>query len=172
MKRIKDILNLPVIALDTGQKIGSVIDVIYSVSQRRLIGLLIEKVALINSKLVITPENIINIGNDTVTITSNNALYKPSSIPDVYQAMAEQGFNNQRLISRAGDELGIIDDLVIDENSGILVALDISGGIISDLIYGRKRIELPNSFSLSKSNCILQKGVKDESLLNDLSDMW
>lgn len=171
MKRIKDILNLPVIALDTGKKIGRVADVVYQVNSKKLVALLVERATLLNSKQAVTIENVINIGNDTVTITSANNLHNPDTISDVYQALQEQRFDKQRLINYAGDQLGIIDDIVIDENSGMIVAMDISGGIISDLLYGQKRMELPDSFSLSKANCILRKGDEDEYMSDQLPNM-
>lgn len=154
MKRQSDLVGLPVIALDTGNKIGRINKMIYSVQARKIEALVISKLKLMHNNLIIPYSEIVSIGSDSVTITSEHVLKRLADCPEIKVLQDEVKFNQQRLINPTGDFLGIIKDVVFDTHSGALMALDISDGLINDFLSGRVRLELPAKITLSQANCI------------------
>lgn len=171
MKRQSDIIGLPVIALNTGNRIGRVNEVIYSVSERKVEAFAISKLKLTQKNLIIPFNEIISIGLDSVTITSEHTLRKLSECTQINILQDEIKFNQQRLINPTGEFLGIIKDVVFDEHSGALIALDISDGLINDFISGRIRMKLPAKITLSQANCIyhgMTGGVQNSHEMSSL----
>jgi len=59
------------------------------------------------------------------------------------------------VLSSRGDTLGIVRDLLIDTDSGIINAYELSEGYIDDIIKGRHIIELDCGHTLSGKNIVL-----------------
>ncbi len=161
MRKLQDVIGLPVLDICSGKQVGTVKDLYFNTSGE-LKGLSVEKNQAFLAKLHYLPfEQIGAIGDDAVTISSVTSL-----IPD---KQAGYGFVSGSLsykelpvITTNGHELGHIKDVYFLEEVGKIIGYEISDGFISDITEGRRTIKAPQKVVLGEDAMIVPTNeIKD-----------
>lgn len=154
MKRGRQIIGLPVVALDSGRRIGEVGDILYSAEDKTIRGLLL-KTKWLRSDEVVPFGDVISIGSDAVMVASSSVKQRLKDLPRMNSTQRAAEFRQQQLLTASGELVGIVQDIVIDEKNGTLVAVELSDGLLNDLLSGRTTLPLPDGFVLNGGNCVI-----------------
>lgn len=166
MFRVNDIIDLPVIDSTSAQRLCTIRDVIIDMRENRIYALVCKERIIKRSLEVIPFRNVAAITQNSVA-----AAGKASQVSISELSMKYRRFQSYRCIlgklvlSAKGETLGIIRDLLIDTNSGIIKAYELSEGYIDDIIKGRHIVELEYGHMLSGKNLVL-KDLNDKYQYN------
>ncbi len=176
MRRRTDLKGLPVVRVDSGETVGRVRDVVLDLEHGRLLGL---KVALGRREVFVPWDDIHGLGVSAVTVEAGVVLGKDRGAPgqggaargDATRAAAEgaadsegepgashvaaPGVLGKRVLSRDGREVGLVDDVIIDAESGSVWGYQVSGGFISDFVDGKRGVPLTDELVVGPDTVIL-----------------
>lgn len=132
-----DVVGLPVVSMDGGEALGRVQDVLCDRQGTRVIGLLLEGGSW-RRRRVVPFEEVFAVGRDAVVLRQPVVLPSPAGGRLAALRSRHNRLVGQRLLSARGEELGIVDDLVFDPGTGRIEGFLVSGGVVQDLLTGKK----------------------------------
>lgn len=166
MDKLSYLLGLPVLEIETGKQIGAVQEVLLDVEQAIVKGIILND-SQIDHCDAIAFSNIYSVGNDAVTIRSaaeseTNILHFTDSIYHF------NDLRNKQIYTETGLLLGILVDIYFDNGTGELKGFQVSDGLVSDLLYGRQTMPLPQAQVIGQDKMIVPDSMA--KLLHILRD--
>ncbi|MFW5999330.1 MAG: PRC-barrel domain-containing protein [Halanaerobiaceae bacterium] len=158
LRRGEELIGLSVITLNGGKIVGEVKDVVYVPVSRRLKGLLIMREG---NNFFLSAHNIHDLGRDVVIIENSDCLQECRDMPGLGIKCENNTLAGERVITENGRELGMVTDLVINEDDLEITGYELSAGLISDLLDGRNTISLESDIQYGRDRLIL-KNYKEE----------
>ncbi|HHT02266.1 MAG TPA: hypothetical protein GXZ96_06210 [Firmicutes bacterium] len=137
--RRKELIGRRVVDLETGTEVGIVRELIIDSSLRRMTGLLVE-VPAAGGVAALSLRSVFALENDTVTIRSFQDLQVPQGREVNGAKHLCRQLIGRRVLTPDGRECGVVEDLVVDPFSGDLAGYELSAGLISDILEGRKML--------------------------------
>lgn len=155
MQKLRDLLGLPVLELDTGTRIGEVREVVLDVEMASVLAILIAGTNWFADSQGIMFHNLFSIGRDAVTIRNRDVVQQLDILKN--QSCTYQGKDllNKGIFTETGFNLGALVDIILDATTGEIKAYEISDGIITDLIHGRMLMPLPQAQVVGKDRLIV-----------------
>jgi uncharacterized protein YrrD len=127
MRRVSEVVGKPIVAADTGEKLGTVADVLVDTRASRMIGLVIGG-GLLASEHVLPYADVQTLGGDAVLARSRQTVMTAREWHESAQDAARSStFKNRRVMTVTGRELGAVRDLCVNEQTGVVEAYDVSG---------------------------------------------
>jgi uncharacterized protein YrrD len=157
MFRVNDIIDLPVVESMSAQRLSTIRDVIIDMRESRVYALVCKEKLFRRSLEAIPFTNIAEITQNSVAVTGRTNQISLRGLSMKYRRF--QSYKNilgKIVLNSRGEILGIIRDLLIDTNSGIIKAYELSEGYIDDILRGRHIIELECGHTLSDKNFVLK----------------
>lgn len=139
MRKVRDLIGLPVVELESGEHVGEVRDVLFDGSET-FHSLLLEKAGLVTRMKVLPKASIWAIGQDAVTVQSRQAVIEFKDESGVMKSMIEGDVHyvGKDVLTEEGNLLGTVEDVFLDDNLGKIVGYEVSEGFLVDLREGRK----------------------------------
>jgi uncharacterized protein YrrD len=135
MRKSKHLLNLPVFSLEEGQQIGRVKGLVIDPASKAVAALIIEEKGWFKEQKFIPFSRIHSIGENAVTIESSNIIQKGTTLPDMVKFTKDKiNITGSRIISENGAILGQVDEYFVDIQSGNIVGLELSTGILNNFM--------------------------------------
>lgn len=138
MRRTRLWIGRPVIEISSGERIGVVSDVLFN-EDNSVCSLVVDRDGLLSGKGKIQICNVHSVGEDAVTIESNELIDPPNEEEDNGCLLSgDYAFVGKELFTEEGTVLGVVADVYIEEDSDNIVGYEVSDGLIADLVSGRK----------------------------------
>jgi len=161
MRRRGEVAGLPVVVVDSGRAVGRVKDVVFDLGQGRLSGFI---VVSRGSRAFLPFEQVHSLGASAVTIGAE-AVLVPS-----FPAPVGASPVGKSVLTREGQLLGTIDDVLFDPESGAVWGYQVTAGFISDFVEGKKAVVLteeivegPDSVVVGDAGDVREPGDPDGS---------
>ncbi|OCL26827.1 hypothetical protein U472_04850 [Orenia metallireducens] len=152
MKRGQDLIGLAVMDLEIGEEIGEVTDVFFDHQSQSILGLKIKKKKG-RGEDFIPYEKLYSLGEDMIVIEDKTCIGK---CQEEYQSLIDEGeVIGHKVISDQGEELGMVEDILLDDK-GKLIAYELSEGLIQDILKGRETLTIDNTVSYGKDAIIIE----------------
>ncbi|HYE84246.1 MAG TPA: PRC-barrel domain-containing protein [Clostridia bacterium] len=157
MFRINDIIDLPVVQSMSSKRLCTIRDVIIDMREARVYALVCRERIFRRSLEAILFSNITAITQNSIAIVGN---INKISVREL--SMKHRRFQSYRnmlgkmVLSPKGEALGITRDLLIDTDSGIINAFELSEGYLDDILKGRRIMKLDCGHMLSGASIILK----------------
>ena len=161
MRKAKSLLGLKIVTQTEGRDLGTVRDLIFSDQSQRLTALLLtdrELFGMIDATAV--PWNEVRqIGRDALMVTGDAAVIKVHSDALLAEAYdARDNLDGKQITTDGGENLGHISDLYIDD-SGHVLAYEVSGGLFSNIYNGKRYLERPAGVTIGDDVVIVPHSV-------------
>ena len=162
LHKYSEVLNLPVVCANNGKKAGVIKDIIFSPENREVRAFLLEHKGLEIKKKVLKRKSILNLGDDAVIIES------PGCVESLGKASYSTEFKDEgcilglRIFTRAGEELGTVKDVIFDWQTGRIEGLEVSDGLLQDIIQGRSMLPLFGKVEFGEDNVLVEKEAVEE----------
>lgn len=141
MYKASDVIGLPVLDLQAGHERGVVRDVLFD-EDWTFQGLLVEIKAMFRRGRFIPSDSIQAIGEDYVTIRNEKAMHPLEGTDHMIGVKAGSSHMiGKPLITANGHRLGQIEDIYFHTEIGSIVGYEVSDGLLSDLMEGRKAVK-------------------------------
>ncbi len=151
MRKGKDIVGKPVIAYDSGEKVETVVDLIFDQYDNRLLGFLIDEGGWFSNAKVLPLDLIKAIGVDAVIIPSKEVIAASSKYPVIHKILENNNvLNGTRIMTTDGQDLGALVDFYFDEYTGAVEGYEASGGLFADTYSGRSFVPAPQTLKIGE----------------------
>ncbi|AEV69390.1 PRC-barrel domain-containing protein [Acetivibrio clariflavus] len=142
MQKYSEVLGLPVISLNNGKKVGNVKNIFFCPKKKKILAFLLECKSFEFNKKIIYTEDIINIGKDAVIIKDEDSLKDLKKTKNSHEFTEKGEVIGLRVISKKGEDVGIVKDVIFDYKNNCIEGVEISDGLIHDLVKGRSVLPL------------------------------
>ncbi|HYF62906.1 MAG TPA: PRC-barrel domain-containing protein, partial [Herpetosiphonaceae bacterium] len=151
MRKGTDIIGKDVVAVDTGEKVQTISDLVFDQNTNQLLGFLVDEGGWFSEAKVLPLQNVQSIGPDAVLIASRAGVVEAPRVPAMHQILQRNNIlKGTRVLTTDGRDLGTLADLYFDEYSGQVEGYDVSGGIFADAYTGRSFIPATHTLNIGK----------------------
>lgn len=147
-------LGLPIISASDGGIVGRVKDFLVSDKDKSIYGVTLEG-NLFNSARIILLEDVLRIGKDAMIVYSKDVVRNSNSSP-------HYSMRDKEVYTRDGINLGIVKDIRINELNGEIECVEVSDGIIADIVNGRSVLPLIGRVLFSDSSIVVENQAYEE----------
>jgi uncharacterized protein YrrD len=162
MRKGSDIIGKPIVAYDTGEKIGRVRDLIFDQERSYLVALLIQEGGFMSDARVIPLAAIQSIGMDAAIVGRADNIILAKSDPNVAKILDRNNImNGTHIMTVSGQDLGKMVDLYFDETSGGIEGYEVSGGIFADAYSGRSFVPAVQTLRIGEDYAFVPAMVAD-----------
>jgi len=142
MFKLREIIGLPILVLDTGENVGEAKDLVFELTDRKVLALILKSGLFGGSKAVLF-DGIEKIGEDTVAVSNKRYLVKAKTIASERPVFGERLIGS-KVFSEDGKKVGILEDVAINIDDGSIAEIEVSCGWLSDISEGL--VALPGLF--------------------------
>ncbi|UWG95761.1 PRC-barrel domain-containing protein [Dehalobacter sp. DCM] len=133
MRRMRDIVRLPVVDSNSEERLGWVSDIVYNEKNNRITGVIIEKDTLLTHPAEnIVREDIVSIGKDALAVKGLSSKRLSGSCWS--QKVGSKVYDSD------GDIKGTVGDIYVDNQVQKILGYEISDGLFADLLKGREAV--------------------------------
>lgn len=156
--RINDMIDLPVVDSITFRRLCTIRDVIIDLRENRVYALVCKERLFKRYLEAIPFRNVSAITQNSIGLVGkmNQISLRELSI----KHRRFQSYSNilgKLVLSSRGETMGVIRDLLIDTNNGIIKAYELSEGYLDDFIGGRHIVGLDHGYKLTDKNILLNE---------------
>jgi len=162
LEKLSEVVGLPVICSDNGKKAGNVEDIIFCPEERKVKAFVLEQKGYELIKKVILMKDVISLGSDAVLIKDASCIRTLKRLEKSGELEGKGEIKGLRIISKAGNDLGIVKDILFDSSSGIVEGVEVSDGLIQDIMEGRKIIPLFGKVEFGEENILVGNEAVEE----------
>lgn len=154
MNRGRDLVGMPIINLANGETVGRVKDILFDPISHQFMGIEMDGGGWLKGSRKICFSDFVGIGEDAITIAEDSVITKV--LPEEEIVVTEDAMIGSRVLTKNGNELGTISDIILDFNTGNITHYQISDGIIQDLLEGRGIIPIDAGVTYGKDAIIVE----------------
>ncbi|GGK13116.1 hypothetical protein GCM10008955_03010 [Deinococcus malanensis] len=152
----KEILGKNVVAINTGQRVDSVRDVVFDHQANQVLGLLVDEGGWFRAARVVPFEHIRSFGEDAIMIGDAGDLTTTREDGRLAEVLeSKTSLIGMTLLTTDGQDLGKIADVLFDEHTGRVEGYEATGGLFSDLSNGRTFVPAPQSVQIGTDTAIV-----------------
>lgn len=155
MHKLRELFGLPVLITGTGAQIGEVKEVIVDLEQASVWGIVLAGANWFTNDQGIVFEDLFRIGRDAVMVRASYAVQELAPIVTMESGYYVRDLLDKQIYTDTGLSLGILVDALYDGSTGEIKAYEISDGLITDLLYGRRIMPLPQAQVVGQDKLIV-----------------
>lgn len=123
---VKDLKGRPVVAIDGGEQLGAIKDVLFNLDERAAQAVTISSGGLFHgSSTVIAMSDIHSIGNDAVMVPSRDVLRGDEDTPVYRQYPGIKELTSLKVMTKSGEHVGEVSTLRINPEDGHLTDIEV-----------------------------------------------
>lgn len=155
MHKLRELFGLPVLITGTGTQIGEVKEVIVNLEQASVWGIVLAGANWFTNDQGIVFEDLFRIGRDAVMVRASYAVRELTPVKTMDSGYYGCDLLDKQVYTDTGLSLGILVDALYDASTGEIKAYEISDGLITDLLYGRRIMPLPQAQVVGQDSLIV-----------------
>jgi len=151
MRRIRDLIRLPVIDHNTGQRLGWVKDILFDEKNNIVTAIILEKESLLkpHPKTVVRGD-ILSFGKESLSVGN---LTPAKAIGTCWSEKV-----GSNVFSGEGEIKGTVGDIFVDNLVQHVLGYEISDGLFADLYNGREAVFEKNILAESQDIVVIEGG--------------
>lgn len=166
MERYSEVVGLPVICIENGKKLGVVEDVIFCPKHRLVKGFLLERKGCRIARKVILTKNVYQLGKDAMVVNDCTCITDMKKAGELKELEDKGEVIGLRIYSKDGKDFGVAKDVLFDYTTGAIEGVEVSDGLIHDIIEGRNILPLFGKVEFSEENILVDREAIEEMLTN------
>jgi len=168
MRKSKHLINLPVISLQEGQRIGKIKGLVVDPSRKSVAALILEEKGLFKEQKFIPFDNVHSVGENAVTVERGATIQKGATLPEIVKYYKDKiDVIGSRIVMENGTIIGQVNEYFIETQDGKIAGLEVSTGIINDLMEGKAYLNSDFIRTLGKQVTVCTDDSKNNLIKND-----
>lgn len=135
----RDWLGRPVLTWPSRHRTGEVADLLLDAVGRRVVALVVRSGNWLGGQRIVPLAHVREAAVDGIVVDAPAGGLATLSDEQTWGQLRD--LSGKRLLSRAGEELGLLDDIAFDARTGIIENYRLTAGFVSDLLHGRPRLQ-------------------------------
>ena len=146
--RGSELIGLPVLTGPRLKRIGRVHEVLLTADGSRICGLLLDPAGLLHPRRVLDFQAVKAVGD-------THLLAEEAFLPADSRSRCGKELEGLPVLRGTGEELGVLDDFHFDPGTGQVTALQISHGLVDDLLSGKQVLPLTGPVKAGEAAILL-----------------
>lgn len=167
MYTLRNLLGLQVLEVETGTQIGEVQEVVLDIEGAVVLGIIITNADWFNEDQGIAFEDLFSIGRDAVMVRTRAVVREAALFVRQNNYYHFCDLFEKQIFTETGLQLGVLVDVAFDGTTGEIKGYQLSDGIVSDLLYGRMVMPLPQVQVVGQEKLIVPESMA-KLLQNDV----
>ncbi|HET7034340.1 MAG TPA: PRC-barrel domain-containing protein [Thermomicrobiaceae bacterium] len=164
----KTLKGIAVVAIQDGQKVGSVSQVRFNIDRRRIQGFEVGTGGLFGGNTLYLPmDNVASLGPDAIMIRDRDALSGDSASDQVQQFPTLDDLTSLRVISQGGALLGTLARVDIDPQTGAMSAIEIEKPGITGAFKAHIDVPIDQVISLGRDVAVVPDSVTEQPAVEE-----
>jgi len=159
MQKLRFVIGLPVLDTETGIQIGEIAEVIVDIKETLVCGFIIAGANWFASENIIAFEDLLSLGRDAVMVTNQNVVRQLNTLVMLNNKYYLRDLFDKQIFTDSGQRLGVLTDIFFDSITGEIKWYQVSDSIITDLLYGRMMMPLPQVQTIGEDKVIVPEGM-------------
>ena len=135
--RASEVIGKPIVSAETGEKLGSVADLLLDSAIIRVVGLVVDG-GLFSAEHVLPYADVTMLGRDAVVTRSAYGLVGPHEWrARAVDASRASTLKNRRVITDRGRRVGVVKDIVLQDATGRIEAYEVAASAFAGLVERR-----------------------------------
>jgi uncharacterized protein YrrD len=155
MQRLQDIIGLPLLETETGTQIGQIKDIVLNIEEAKVYGVIIDEGNNALSGKGIAFLDLLGLGRDAIMVRNHSVVHQCACIFEITNHYYVKELFEKEIITEEGLRLGRLVDIFFDINTGEMKWYQLSDSLVTDLLYGRKKMPLPKIQIVGKDKVIV-----------------
>ncbi|MDQ2085676.1 PRC-barrel domain-containing protein [Herbivorax sp. ANBcel31] len=164
MERYSEVIGLPVICAADGKKIGVVKDIVFFPEKKKIVAFEIERNSCEIRKKLVLKEDVLNLGKDAMIIDNEKKLIGFGKAKESLGIKSKGKIIGLKIYTKYGQDVGIIKDVLFDFQKDTLDGVEVSDGLINDIVQGRNLLPLLGKVEFGKENILVEKAAVEEMM--------
>lgn len=166
MRQGKEMLGMPVIACDSGAKLGTVKEVVIRRTRPSVVGFLLRKGNWLRQAQIVPLSEVVLFGDLKLTIGSSKAISGLDEALVPQRLLEQEPLIGSSLISANGHEVGQISDFYFDEHSGEIEGFDVVMGFLTDASPKPEFLPLDDDVSIGRNSVLISAQTYDRLMFD------
>ena len=138
MLRSRKLLSMPIISLEEGISVGIVRNLVINPEKMEVAALVMNQRGWLSEQKIVPYAKVRSVGNDVITIEQSSNIQKIVKHSDLVKLVRQKADPiATKVVTENGTILGLVDEYYIDETTGKIDKLEISGKFLENLFKGR-----------------------------------
>lgn len=155
MQKLRYVIGLPVLETETGMQIGEVMEVIVDIPAAFVYGFIIVQGNWLPSESIITFENLFSLGRDAMMVYNRHVVRPFNPLIKLHNKHYLRELSDKQIYTDSGLRLGVLADIIFDHLTGEIKWYEVSDSIITDLLYGRMIMPVPETQTVGLDQVIV-----------------
>ncbi len=156
------VLGLPVISASNGLKIGNLKDVVFSKENKGVIAFVMEKGGNPVKGNVVMLHDVLSLGNDALIVSNPDCLLNYRKFKKSFEKSEKIELRGLKIYTRQGEDIGVVQDILFDYRTGKVEGVQVSDGLVQDILRGRSILPFIGKVEISNSNILIENGAVEE----------
>ena len=162
MRSVRDIVGKPLIAIDSGDKVGTISDALIEDGSVRLVGL-VASGGTLGKEHVVPFEEIQTIGGDTVLIRSATGVIGAREWREAgVQTTRSSALKGKPIVTVTGHRLGEVGDVLVNAGTGAFEALEVAASDFGGLRTKRSLIRPGADIRIGPDAVVVPEGAAQQ----------
>lgn len=162
MEKHSEVIGLPVICVDSGSKIGTIAEVIFCPKIRQVNGIILERKGFEHLRKVILLKDILDFGSNAVIVKNSDSVRHMGKKEFTGKFKQKGDMLGLKVYTKSGDDLGVVKDVLFDCKTGDIEGVEVSDGLMQDLVKGRNILPLFGRVEIGEENILVDRESTEE----------
>lgn len=164
MEKYSEVLGLPVICVEDGKRMGIIKDILFCPKDKKVLAFLLERKGCKVLKRIILLKDILNLGKDAMIINDASCAKELRKMKKDIEFRDWGRMKGLNVYTKAGEDFGVVQDIMFDYKTGTIEGVEVSDGLLQDIVQGRNILPLFGKVEFSEENVIVDKEAVEEMM--------
>lgn len=162
MEKYSEVVGLPVICAVDGKKVGVVKDMFFCPKERSVIAFLLDRKGWEVRKKLILAKDVLKLGTDALIINDAKAVKEFGNVKHHPEFRSKGDLLGLKIYTKKGEDLGVVKDVLFDFEKGTLDGVEVSDGLLHDIVEGRNVLPLFGKVEFGEENILVDSEAVEE----------
>ncbi len=159
MYKLRNLLGLPVLESKSGIQIGEVQEAILDIEKVTVRGIIVANASWFTQDQGVMLDDLYRIGPDAVMVRDSQVVRELSDVLNSNNVFRFRDLAEKQIFTETGQCLGSLVDIIYDHITGEIKAYEVSDGLLTDLLYGRMVMPLPQAQAIGEDKVIVPEAM-------------
>ena len=164
MQRYSEVIGLPVVCATDGKRVGLIKDIVFCPKEKKMVAFLVERKGYEILKKVVFIKDVLSLGKDALIINYLNDVKDLRKVQDSPEFKEKGDILGLRIYTRSGEEIGVAKDVLLDFTHGKIDGIEVSDGLIQDILKGRNILPLIGKVEFGEENILVDSESVEEMM--------
>lgn len=159
MQKLRYTLGLPVLVTEKGIQIGQIVEILVDIERVVVCGFVIGEGSVFTTEHIVAFDDLFSLGRDAVMVRNDDVIHQFDTML-VNNKYYLRDLLDKEIFTESGMRLGVLVDIFIDSITGEMKWYQVSDSIITDLLYGRMIMPLPQTQIIGQDKVIVPESME------------